>query len=64
MSLLGTMKGDEWHDNQWESEEYEASKGKKGKGLGKGSKPKVKSKVRMAPRSIADKTYTVFMDEE
>ena len=42
---------DEGHDNQWESEEYEASKGKKGKG--KGSKPKGKSKGKNAPRSIA-----------
>ena len=42
---------DEGHDNLWESEEYEASKGKKGKG--KGSKPKGKSKGKNAPRSIA-----------
>ena len=42
---------EECHDAQWESEEYEASKGKKGKG--KGSKPKGKSKGKSTPKSIA-----------
>ena len=41
---------EEWYDHQWESEEYEASKGKKGRG--KGSKPKEKSKDKSAPRLI------------
>ena len=36
--------------DQWETEEYEASKGKKGKG--KGTKSKGKSKAKAAPRSI------------
>ena len=45
-----SYEDDEWHDQYWESEEYEASKGKKGKG--KGSKPKEKSKGKSAPRSI------------
>ena len=40
----------EWQESTWETEEYEASQGKKGKG--KKSKPKGKSKGKSTPRSI------------
>ena len=41
----------EWQESTWKTEEYEASKGKKGKG--KRSKSKGKSKEKGTPRSIA-----------
>ena len=50
MRPLGSKMISIRQDSQWETEEYEVSKGKKGKG--KGSKPKGKSKGNSAPRSI------------
>ena len=47
----GAWEEPEWHDDQGETEEYEALKAKKGKG--KGSKPKGKSKGKTTPKSIA-----------
>ena len=48
---MGAWEESEWHDDQCETEEYEAQKGKKGKG--KGSKTKGKSKGKTPPKSIA-----------
>ena len=60
---MGAWEESEWHDDQCETEEYEAQKGKKGKG--KGSKTKGKSKGKTPPKSIAPRpTDTVFTDEE
>ena len=47
----GVWEESERQDDQFETEEYEAVKGKKGKG--KGSKPKGKSKGKTTPKSIA-----------
>ena len=48
-----SYEDEEWYSPQLESDEYEASKGKKGKG--QGSKPKGKSKAKNAPRSTTPK---------